>query len=473
MRVQTLFQRCKSKGITVIILFLFVLPLNASETLDSLVKKALVGNHSYRRKQLDAKDAEAIILNAIGAATPEIRGEIAGAWLYDSVIDFDIPDQSIPVIQDIQTNITIPGLGNFPITVPVDTTFDLAGQTFSQDIGNQQLQMSLVFEQPIFTGGRVVTGILMSRLNKKVVFEEIESSRVDLVEKVMESFYQYLLVKKQVALSRKSYQAVEQYRDAAQKSFDAGVATELSLLEANTRLKELGARQLQAENGLADLLDYIRFICNDQSIMDIDGDLEPEGIDLDGADQVVRGLARRPDIKIIKHKKDLARLDIASGIGTMPLVPEVGMQVEFSYKNSNINFWNDPDLNIKIGIAGSIAIYDRMTTTSNLLKKIHAMQRVTIGEDELQKAAALEIRRYIREYNSKIELLDYWRDQLVKSEKALFEAGVKLDNGLITRTGFLAKEIELKDTEVRYYEAVYNHLISRLKILKATGSMGI
>lgn len=460
----------KKKLLFIIMSILIITTNSFGENLERLKKIAINNNPSLQRKKLDIIEARNTIIGAIAQITPDIKAQIGGAYLYDPILEYNMPNEDIPI--HTSADVDMPGIG--VVTVPIDTTINLSDQQMKIDLGQLQLQTKLIIEQPIFTGGRIVNGVLMSIKNRNVKLEEFLQQKTELIYKVEKAYYKYLLSKKYLHLTVNYLALSKEYLNAAQKSYDAGVLTELSLLDAKSKIKNLTAENIKAKNNLQTALEYIQYICNDSSIKSIEGELVQIDENIDEKKDVNLALLTRHDLKALKVQQQISKIDFASGIGTMPIIPEIGMQVEFSYSNTNKdNNWDNVLTNIQIGIVGKIKIYDKMKTTVALLNKINNMKKIKLGLEEMTKGIKLEIKKAIRDYENNYELAKYWQGEVDNLKKELKEADIKLKNGVITKTDYLAKKIELQETQLSYYKVITDLLISRSNYIKTLGSYSL
>ncbi|MDR3114279.1 MAG: TolC family protein [Treponema sp.] len=135
------------------------------------------------------------------------------------------------------------------VPVPLPSVEGIYGVSpFSRDIsqwhiaGSLQIALNLNFA--------LLEGMRNLRLEYESGLIAYEKARAQLERDVRKSYYQMLLVQENIALLRENFAAAEQRVALAQANYRAGLAPELTLLQAQVTRENLKPTIDQAENGL-------------------------------------------------------------------------------------------------------------------------------------------------------------------------------------------------------------------------------
>jgi outer membrane protein TolC len=185
---------------------------------------------------------------------------------------------------------TIPGLevyGMAPYSVDVPQ-WHVAGS----------LQMALSINFGMFAAMRTL------RLDYEGGILSYEKAKAQLERDVRKSYYQMLLLRENIALLRENYAAAERRVEMARANYRAGLAPELTLLQAQVSMENLKPTIDQAENGLK--LAMAQFAMNLGLDYDTQFELIPVAGDvsfvpLDIRDLISQAADGKPDILELKQ----------------------------------------------------------------------------------------------------------------------------------------------------------------------------
>ncbi|MDR2797160.1 MAG: TolC family protein [Treponema sp.] len=173
---------------------------------------------------------------------------------------------------------------------------------FSMDIpqwhiaGSLQIALNLNFA--------LLEGMRNLRLEYESGLIAYEKAKAQLERDVRKSYYQMLLVQENIALLRESFAAAEQRVTMAQANYRAGLAPELTLLQAQVARENLKPSIDQAENGLK--VSMAQFAMNLGLPYDTQFALIPLADDtafipLDVADLISQAANGKPDIQELRQ----------------------------------------------------------------------------------------------------------------------------------------------------------------------------
>jgi outer membrane protein TolC len=194
------------------------------------------------------------------------------------------------------------------------------------------VQVSLSLNASMFEAMRTL------RLNYEGGLISYEKARVQLERDVRKAYYQILLLQENIALLRQSYAAAQRQLQMAQANYRAGLAPELTVLQARVGMENLKPTIDQAEHGLkmnmASLANYLG-LPYDTSFELIPVERETVFIPLDVAELISKAASGRPDIQELKHQ--ILTLESTRRARIFSLTPSLSLSW-----NSNQLFTRDP-----------------------------------------------------------------------------------------------------------------------------------
>ncbi|MDR1957211.1 MAG: TolC family protein, partial [Treponema sp.] len=195
------------------------------------------------------------------------------------------PVMPIPGIDTGVPGVNVYGLAPYSVTLP---QWYIAGS----------LQIALSLNFSLFEGMRNL------RLEYESGLISYEKAKAQLERDVRKSYYQMLLVQENIALLRENFAAAERRVETARANYRAGMAPELTLLQAQVAMENMRPSIDQAENGLK--LSMAQFALHLGLPYDTPFALIPLGdptafIPLDVQDLISRASSGKPDIQELRQ----------------------------------------------------------------------------------------------------------------------------------------------------------------------------
>ncbi len=131
-----------------------------------------------------------------------------------------------------------------------------------------------------------------------------EKARAQLERDVRKAYHNILLLQENISLLRGSYENIEQQVQMAQANYDAGLAPELTLLQARVARENMRPAIDQAENGLRlSMAQFAMFlgIDFDTQFELVPVDSNTEFISIDTAEMISKAASKKPDIQELRQ----------------------------------------------------------------------------------------------------------------------------------------------------------------------------
>jgi len=186
------------------------------------------------------------------------------------------------------------------ISIPPDTLYAVTPYSVDSPqwhiVGN--IQMSLTVSAAMFENMKRL------RIDYEGGLLGYDKAKLQLERDVRKAYHNLLLLQENIALLRGSYANVERQMQMAQANFEAGLAPELTLLQARVARENMRPVIDQSENGLKLLM--AQFAMNLGLSYDTNFELEPlsekvDFISLDVIDMISKASKEKPEIKELRN----------------------------------------------------------------------------------------------------------------------------------------------------------------------------
>ena len=212
------------------------------------------------------------------------------------------------------------------------------GGLFSAEINNPQWRIVGNIQASVTVSAAMFENIRRLRLDYETGLINYDRARVQLERDVRKAYHSILLLQENIALIRGSFENVERQVQMALANYNAGLAPELTYLQARVARENMKPAIDQAENGLklmmAQFAMYLGLNYNTPFELIPVGD----GIDfipMDVAEMITKASSGKPDIKELKQT--ILMLHSVRKTQVYALTPSLGLSWNF-----NSAFTKDP-----------------------------------------------------------------------------------------------------------------------------------
>ena len=240
----------------------------------------------------------------------------------------------------------------------------------------------LALWQPIYNGGKTMATNKLARINYEKAKTNSEIQKNEVVANVKAQFYKNLALKEKIQI----------YEDYLSKKKDESLQNQLDVLEHQY---ELETWELLSLIGLE--LD---------TVIDIEGTIDVEKLDLDLQQCLLWAYQFRPEIKTTQYQESMDNIGV--NLITMEKLPTVMLGASYDWLGDNEENWERDwyvSLNINLPLFEGGAVFSRLKQ-----KKIQARQ-ATIERAKIEDQIKLEVRKAFSEYN-------FWYKKLLKIEES-------------------------------------------------------
>ena len=238
----------------------------------------------------------------------------------------------------------------------------------------------LALWQPIYNGGKTTATNKLAKINYEKAKTSAEIKKNEVVAQVKAQFYKNIALKEKIQI----------YKDYLSKKTDANLQEQLEILEHQYELETL------------ELLSLIGLELD--TVIDIEGTLETEKLNLDLQQCILWAYQFRPEIKTTQYQESMDNIGV--NLITMEKFPTIMLGASYDWLGDDLEKWERDwyvSLNINLPLFEGGAVFSRLKQ-----KKIKARQ-TTIERAKIEDKIKLEVRKAFSEYT-------FWYNKLLKIE---------------------------------------------------------
>ena len=230
------------RHILIVVLAFLTLGLAAQNTdvltLDSCFALAKANNAQFKTNKLQIEQAQQVKKQVFTKYFPQVTANYMAYYAVNPLIEYGIDQFSSDHFGQILKAI-IETLNNMGLGIPTEVAFLQQGQS-----------VSATLVQPVFAGGRIITGNKLAKLGIEAAELQAEVSERDVLEDIESTYYLVVGLKAKVATLESALVLIDSLDHTVDVALKAGLVTKNDQLRVAMKRNELKALQLQLNNGI-------------------------------------------------------------------------------------------------------------------------------------------------------------------------------------------------------------------------------
>jgi len=412
-------------------------------SLQDCIKLALTNNKSLQRVIQEREIARGQRLKSYSAILPAVG--VTGNWQeIDEVASLSIP--------------AIPGFGPAKrITMGDIHTYSAA----------------LRVTQPIFAGGSIPATINAGRLFSLLTDQTVRAAVQDVIYAAAHTYYDVLLNQHLSQISADAVRSAQAHLDSVKQRRQGGVASDFDVLRAEVELSNFRAELIQNKNAInvakAGLM-KVMGVSQDSDFTLCD-ELVYVKSEVTEEQAVEAAYRHRPDLFSrefdIKYQKELLK------IARSRYWPTISSYYE--------NTWSKPDPHDRteiewghiwqVGFMATLPIFDGFSREGEIIQQKARVKQAQIDLIDAEETALFELAKAQLSIEDAAEFVESQRLNLTRAEEGLRLAEVGYKQGTNTQVEMIDAQAALTKARAFYYQAVYSHIIAKLDLQKAMGTL--
>lgn len=202
-------------------------------TLQQCLDMARANNRTLKNAALEIEAGKEQLKGARTNYLPQISANVMAFQAFDDIIKGD---------------------GNYPemlaALADVNPAFaEMAGKPFSFSEMNRAYSAMVTVTEPIYAGGKIRTGVSLSKLQTEVAELQAKMQEKDVLQKVTENYWNIATQSFYLRTIEAAEHQMNTLHDQVSLFVKAGVTTRNALLQVKLRQQELASKRLRIENG--------------------------------------------------------------------------------------------------------------------------------------------------------------------------------------------------------------------------------
>jgi outer membrane protein len=401
-------------------------------TLNDAIKKAVELNWDVQIANKDIQKAEEQISEAYANVFPRL--DFTGKY---------VRNIKLPVL-------FLPPIAGFPPTLEIGSknSFD-AAITLSQVIFNM----------------KVNTAIQIAGEYSSYSKEGNRGARNDVVLNVKKAFYNILLMKKLVNVSREGYQVAKANYENVASLYKQGVSSEYDFLRAEVQMANSEPGVIQSENSLELAKNYIKNLLtiDINKPIEVIGDFQYEEISSElMQNKTSEAIANNPLIKQLSIQESL--LDKNVTIQRSDYYPSLAFFGQYDFQSQD-NTWDIKNYNwaksFMLGLQLNYTLFDGFSRGSRIEQAIIDKEKVMLTRRKVEEGLKIRILQANLKMEESTKRIKAQEKNLEQAEKTIKIAQTRYKNGVGTQLELIDTQAALTFAQTNYATAVYDFITAK------------
>lgn len=425
-------------------------------SLAEAINYALQHSITVKNSQLDAKSASARVGEIRAIGLPQVTGS---ASITDNAI---IQTTFLPAVFFWRPDSgTPPPPADAP---PIPVNFG------TQWIGGA----SVSAEQLLFDGSYFV-GLKAAGTYKELAQKNLAQSKIEVAESVAKAYYSTLVNQERLELLRTNVTRLDTLLVETRIIFENGLAEKIDVDRIEVQLNNLKTERAKVERIVDLSYNLLKFqmglpLESPLSLTDQLSDIQMESFT--AAPSGDFNYSQRIEYSILQTQKELANLDIRNiRMGYYPRLSAFG-NYGYNVGSNTFDIFSRRWFNYaSLGVQLSVPIFDGLTKHYKIQQAKITYEKANQSGEQLKQNIDLQIRQASISLNNALESLENQRRNMELAKEVSRVAEIKYQEGVGSNIEVINAEAAYKEAQTNYYSALYDALVAKVDLEKATGRL--
>lgn len=424
-------------------------------SLEDCKQMAVENNRTIKNSRLEIEAAKQTKKNAFTNYFPKVSATGMDVRFNNPLIEYTMPGGNLPVYD-----------GN-PANLPAATQFAYF-PGISLSLLDKAAFGSITAVQPVFAGGRIITGNKLAQLGVNVNNSRFILSRSEVLLQTEEQYWLIVSLNEKLKTLYMMGVLLDTVYKQADDAYRAGLINRNDVMKVSIKQSEMRMNRMKLENGikLATMAFSQHIGLPYDSAMVLADTLavtqSPYEVYLDAGE----ALFHREEYKLLKESVEAEKLQTRLKIGEY--LPEVGVGVGAVYYDRAFSN-NKGTSNTMVFASVKIPISDWWGASHTIKERKYKEQIARNNSQNNTELLLLQIQKAWNELNEAYKQIDVAHETMVQAEENLRINIDNYENGIVNISDMLEAQAMLQQTKDELTDARSGYRIKFVTYLQVTG----
>jgi outer membrane protein len=343
--------------------------------------------------------------------------------------------------------------------------------------------------QLLFDGSYLI-GLKAAKVYTALATKQAEQTEVEVIDQVTKAYYGVLVTRERIALLDRNLVRLDRLLRETTEIQKQGFAEKIDVDRLQVSYNNLKVEKDKADRLLILSLDLLKF----QMGFDLNTPLElTDRLDNAVVDaQLVAAenfdYGQRIEYAILETQRDLALLDVRNK--QSGYYPKLFLTARYGYNGSDVSLGSLMEVRTKdqglgyqgpdyqswfpfgsVGVSLQVPIFDGLRKKYEVQQAKLTVETVNNSFKTLKQSIDLQLRQSNTTLQNALQVLASQKQSLDLAQEVARVANIKFQEGVGSNLEVVTAETELRQAQTNYYSAIYEVLIAKVDLQKATGTL--
>ncbi len=343
---------------------------------------------------------------------------------------------------------------------------------------------TIAASQMLFDGAYLI-GLKAAKVYTDLSRKQQQQTEIETIDQVTKAYYSVLVSRERLTLLDRNLERLENQLRETSEFFKQGFAEKIDVDRLQVAYNNLKVEQEKAKRLVALGVDLLKF----QMGMELSQPLElTDKLDnaLVEAEIVANSnfdYSRRIEYSILETQRDLAKLDIKNK--QSGYYPKLFLNGRYGYSGSSNSFRDLARFETQVaekyypnwfnfafvGVSLQVPIFDGLRKKYEVQEAKLTLKTLDNGFRSLQQSIDLQLSQSNTNLQNALEVIKSQKESLDLATEVARVSNIKFKEGVGSNLEVITAETDLRQAQTNYYAAIYDALIAKVDLQKATGTL--
>lgn len=415
-------------------------------TLEEAIAYAMDNNQRVKNARIEEQIADRKVEEILADGLPQVSANV------DIGYNYEIP------------TVFLPGNAFDPNGNADETVGAKFGTNYTGNLGLSANQM--LFDGTFFIGLKAAR--TFTQLSKK----DHVKTKIDVVEAISKAYFGVLVNRERYRLIERNYSRLDSLLQDTKVMYDNGFAEKIDVNRVQVQFNNMKVEKdnFQQMLNVSESLLKFQMGMAPSSAIELGSTIEDIG---QFNFELVKNFTydQRIEYSQMNIRKDLNALDIQNV--RSGYIPKIDAYASYGRNIGTQEFgdvfsgnWAGVGV---IGVKASVSLFDGLRKRRQVQQRKLMAEQIQNSFDMLKFNIDLEIQQALTSYNREIEMMRAQQENMQLAQEVYKVTKIKYDEGVGSNIEVIDADATYKQSQINYYNALYDALISKIDLQKAYG----
>jgi len=333
----------------------------------------------------------------------------------------------------------------------------------------ESYQAGFVAEQPVYTGGRLVSAHAIAKGGVRSSTEQRQAVYNELVFRVKEAYYSILVAQKYADVAEQSVKLLDAHLRDVQRFVESDLAARVDLLRTEVQRADAEQRLNSARNAVDLSVSAFNNLLDRRLDTPFKAEdvlkYEPRVITLEEASETA--LEQRPELRALEAAVEIGERSVS--IARAEYYPTVAARGTYDWQKGTQLEILDEGWHWTVGVSASMSLWNWDATRARVAQARARAEQARLNLEKARDGVALEVRQAFLKMDEAEKNVAVSEKAVASAQESYRTTKERYREGVGTNTDVLDAETALATAEANRYQALFDFNIAVARLEKAIG----